>query len=79
MASNDKGKWEWYEDWLESNPDHPRECEKAGWACSNCGIDLSEYLTEALGELVYADNIDNPPKLKFCPCCGKLMEVQDGE
>lgn len=73
----DTGRWVWYEEWLESNSDHPRECVEAGWACSDCGISLSAYLTGALGEAVYADNIDSPPTLKFCPHCGKPMEVQN--
>lgn len=79
MVDNAVSKWEWYEYWAESTPDYPRECEKAGWMCSACGIDLADYLIGAIGELVYVDNIDVPPKIKFCPNCGKPMEVgKDG-
>ena len=67
------GRWVWYETWSESTTDGPTECQEAGYRCSECGIDLSEYLSEALGETIYADNALQAPKIKSCPSCGAKM------
>lgn len=73
-----RGKWEWYEEWNESTTDNPAECQCAGWACSECGIDLAEYLEETTHEIVYLDDPGWRPKMKFCPHCGMRMEEDDG-
>lgn len=62
-----KGRWEWFEEWLPSTPDHPRECYDCGWCCSEC--------KNALEDMVggYWDNPDEKPELNFCPNCGADM------
>lgn len=64
------GEWEWFEDWLPSTTEHPRELNECGWRCGNCGT--------ALADLVggYWDDVEEKPKLNFCPDCGAKM---DGE
>lgn len=71
-----RGEWRCCEDWSESTTDCPAECQSAGYVCSACGIGLSEYLSESLGEKIYADNFEETPKITFCPNCGAKM---DGE
>lgn len=74
-----RGEWQWYEEWKESTPDGPAECQSAGYACSVCGIGLSEYLSESLGETIYADNFEETPKIAFCPKCGAKMGGEKDE
>ena len=69
-----RGEWRWHEEWKESTSDGPAECQSAGYVCSVCGIELSEYLSESLGEIIYADNSEETPKITFCPSCGSKME-----
>ena len=64
------GRWEWYEDWGPSTWLEPPDLNKAGWKCTNCGIDLGDYLTDCLGVNVYVDEEDKMPKIKRCPRCG---------
>lgn len=70
------GRWEWHEEWRESSPDSPAECQNAGWECSECKIDLSEYLSETLGETVYCDDPDRYPTINRCPNCGARMDKE---
>lgn len=72
------GKWKWYEEWSPSNPNGPAECQCAGYECSVCGISLSEYLSESLGEIIHADNFEETPQIAHCPSCGAVMEVSKG-
>ena len=67
-------RWEWYEDWGPSTWLEPPDLNKAGWKCSNCGIDLGDYLTDCLGVNVYVDDEDKMPKIKRCPLCGAKMD-----
>ena len=71
------GRWEWYEDWGPSTWLEPPDLNKAGWKCSNCGIDLGDYLTDCLGVTVYVDEEDKMPKIKSCPHCGAKMDGGD--
>lgn len=50
-----------------------------GWECSNCGIDLGEYLTEVGGEHCYFDRYEEKPKISFCPSCGRKFITTDME
>lgn len=61
-------KWKWYEEWLPSTPEHPAECQEAEWICSNC----ESFISDEIGG--YWDDIENPPKLKYCPHCGAKMD-----
>ena len=70
------GRWEWFEEWRESSPDGPAECQNAGWQCSECKIDLAEYLSETLGEPVYCDDPDRYPTINRCPSCGAKMDLE---
>lgn len=71
------GRWEWYEDWGPSTWLEPPDLNKAGWKCSNCGIDLGDYLTDCLGVNVYVDEEDKMPKIKSCPHCGAKMDAKE--
>lgn len=68
------GRWEWYEDWGPSTWLDPPDLDKSGWKCSNCGIDLGDYLTDCLGVNVYVDEEDKMPKINSCPNCGAKMD-----
>lgn len=61
----------WWEEWSESTPDAPRECVGGGWQCSNCGIDLGDYMTQHGGEHCYFDKYEEKPTIAHCPCCGR--------
>lgn len=61
------GHWEWFEDWLPSNSEHPAECEETGWRCSECKASLEETVGG------YWDCIEERPKIKYCPACGAKM------
>lgn len=69
------GAWVWNEQWELDVPNHNSELITCGWRCSNCGIDLGEYLTESTGEAHYIDNEFVKPKLNSCPKCGAVMEI----
>ena len=71
------GRWEWYEDWGPSTWLEPPDLINAGWKCSNCGIDLGDYLTDCLGVNVYVDEEDKMPKIKSCPHCGAKMDAKE--
>ena len=67
-------EWEWYEEWLPSTTEHPAECQVAEWRCSNCKTLLSDEVGD------YWDNIENPPKLNYCPHCGaKMDKIEEDE
>lgn len=70
-------RWEWYEEWGPSTWLEPPDLNNAGWKCSNCGIDLGDYLTDCLGVNVYVDEEDKMPKIKSCPHCGAKMDGGD--
>lgn len=61
-------RWEWFEEWNPSTPDHPRECDDCGWRCSRC----KTALADAVG--VYWDNYFEEPKINYCPNCGAKMD-----
>lgn len=71
------GRWEWYEDWGPSTWLEPPDLNNAGWKCSNCGIDLGDYLTDCLGVTVYVDEEDKMPKIKSCPHCSAKMDTKE--
>lgn len=62
------GRWEWYEEWSLSTPDHYAECDDCGWRCSEC--------KNALEDMVggYWDDPYEKPKLNFCTNCGAKMD-----
>lgn len=66
-----KGRWEWFEEWLPSTPDHPRECDDCGWRCGKC--------KRALEDMVggYWDIPDEKPELNYCPNCGAQMNAAE--
>lgn len=73
MGVGNKSLLRWWEEWDEAVGELPRELNDCGWKCPFCDTDLGNYLTEATGEAHYLDNFDNPPKLNFCPHCGKSL------
>ena len=64
----------WWEEWEEATPEHPRECVGGGWQCSNCDIDLGEYMTKHGGESCYFDRYEEKPTIAFCPSCGRKFK-----
>jgi hypothetical protein len=63
-----KGKWEWFEEWNPSTPEHPRECDECGWQCSECKTALEDVIGG------YWDDPEEIPNLNFCPECGARMK-----
>ena len=68
------GRWEWYEEWGPSTWLEPPDIINAGWKCTECGIDLGEYLTAKLHEEVYVGDMDKMPEVDRCPNCGAKMD-----
>ena len=70
------GRWEWRERW-ETHPE-TRSCDliDCGWYCTECGIELGEYLSKKTGQHIILDDDSMKPKLACCPNCGARM---DGE
>ena len=70
------GRWEWKEEW-ETHPEtHSCDLISCGWYCSNCGIELGEYLTEKTGRYVCLDDDYCEPTLRRCPNCGARMDKE---
>lgn len=67
------GEWVWSEEWDNHPETHSCELISCGWYCSECGIELGEYLTKATGEYIYLDDDYEKPKLKYCPHCGAYL------
>ena len=67
------GRWEWFEEWLPSTPDHPAECQDCGWRCSECKTALEDIVGG------YWDDIDREPMMNFCPNCGAKMDEEKKE
>lgn len=61
------GRWEWFEEWSPSTPEHPKELDDCGWRCSECKTALADVVGG------YWDNSYEPPKIKRCPECGARM------
>lgn len=71
------GRWEWYEEWGPSTWLEPPDIINAGWKCTECGIDLGEYLTAKLHEEVYVGDMDKMPEVDRCPNCGAKMDAKE--
>ena len=64
------GRWEWFEEWSYSTPEHSAECDDCGWRCSECKTKLEDMVNG------YYDDSYEVPQLNYCPNCGAKM---DGE
>lgn len=64
------GRWEWFEEWSYSTPEHSAECDDCGWRCSECKTALEDMVNG------YYDDPYEMPQLNYCPNCGVRM---DGE
>ena len=64
------GRWEWFEEWSYSTPEHSAECDDCGWRCSECKTKLEDMVNG------YYDDSYEVPQLNYCPNCGARM---DGE
>lgn len=62
------GRWEWFEEWSPSTPDHSAECDDCGWRCSECKTELEDTVGG------YWDDPCEEPKLNYCPNCGAKMD-----
>ena len=58
------GQWEWFEEWIPSTPDHPKECEDCGWRCGKCKTALEDVVGG------YWDDPFETPMINYCPNCG---------
>lgn len=67
------GRWEWFEDWYPSTPDHPMECEDCGWMCGECKTALEDIVGGCW------DDPYDEPKLNYCPNCGAKMDGGDSD
>ena len=65
------GRWEWFEEWSYSTPDHPAECDDCGWRCSKCKTALEDMING------YYDDSCEVPQLNYCPNCGAKMDGGD--
>lgn len=63
-------KWEWFEEWSESNTDHFAECEDCGWRCGKCKTPIEKSVGG------YWDDVDIVPELNYCPNCGAKMDKE---
>ena len=63
-----RGRWEWFEEWSQSTPCHPSECEDCGWRCSECKTALEDIVGG------YWDDIYEKPMINYCPNCGAKMD-----
>lgn len=63
-----EGEWVWAEEWLDSTPDNPRECDWAGWVCSKCRQLASSKDDD------FWDDPNEQPTYDFCPSCGATMK-----
>ena len=64
------GRWEWFEEWSQSTPGHPAECQDCGWRCSECKTALEDIVGG------YWDDIDIEPMINYCPNCGAKMATR---
>lgn len=72
------GRWEWREEW-ESHPEtHSCDLISCGWYCTECGIELGEYLSKKTGQHIILDDDCAKPKLANCPNCGAKMDLEGG-
>lgn len=62
-----EGKWEWFEVWSPSTPEHPGKCNDCGWECSRCKVALRDMVGG------YWYDASTMPELPFCPNCGARM------
>lgn len=68
-----RGEWKWQEEWETFPNTDAFHLRRYGWYCTNCGIELGEYLTKAIGRRVDLDDDFSKPDLKYCPNCGCRM------
>ena len=65
------GRWEWFEEWSYSTPEHSAECDDCGWRCSECKTALEDMING------YYDDSCEVPQLNYCPNCGAKMDGGD--
>ena len=63
-----RGRWEWFEEWSYSTPEHSAECDDCGWRCSECKTKLEDMVNG------YYDDSYEVPQLNYCPNCGARMD-----
>lgn len=73
------GRWEWREEWETHHETHSIDLISCGWYCTECGVELGEYLTEKTGQRIILDDDCCKPKLTRCPNCGAKMDAEGGE
>lgn len=70
------GRWEWREEWETHHETHSVDLISCGWHCTECGIELGEYLTEKTGQHIILDDDCCKPELTICPNCGAKMDAE---
>lgn len=73
------GRWEWREEWDTDEATHTATLKSCGWYCTECGIELGDYLTKETGERHFIDDDFFTPQLKHCPNCGARMRGAEDE
>lgn len=68
-----RGRWEWREEWETHHETRSCDLISCGWYCSECGIELGDYLTKGTGQKVILDDDFCKPTLARCPNCGADM------
>lgn len=69
-----QGKWEWREEWEMHHETRSCDLISCGWYCTQCGIELGEYLTKETGVNIILDLDIRRPTLAVCPNCGAKMK-----
>lgn len=69
-----RGRWDWREEWETHHETRSCDLISCGWYCTECGIELGNYLTKKIGQYVILDDDFRKPKLARCPNCGAQMQ-----
>ena len=77
VVERKRGELEWREEWETHHETRSCDLISCGWYCTECGIELGEYLTKTTGQRIILDDDTNAPKLARCPNCGADMRGAD--
>lgn len=79
VVERKRGEWEWREQWETHHETRSCDLISCGWYCTECGIELGDYLTKGTGQNIILDLDICRPTLAVCPNCGADMRgAEDG-